>query len=117
MSNNTFFSIHDYFEVVSPSGHTLFVPLKIGIDTLPEELEMCLRTIAQGDFVSYRNITALELMISMLLEKLQIYYQSYPNEALVAAKRMIRILEATDTDDDVFPYGQIAAIESIVHIA
>lgn len=78
---------------------------------------MCLRTVVQENFVSYRNITTLELIISMLLEKLQIYYQSYPNEARVAAKQMIRILEAVDTDDDVFPYEQIAAIKSIVHIA
>lgn len=117
MSNNTFFSIHDYFEVTSPSGHILTAPFQIGIDTLPEELDMCLRTVAQGEFISYRNITVIELMVAMLLQKLEIYYCSYPQEARIAANRMIRILQSVDTDDDMFPYGQISAIQSIVHLA
>lgn len=64
---------------------------------------------------STTNILVAELIISMLLDKLQVYYQNYPEEAQMAAKRMIRILQVVDTDDDFFPSGQIAAIQSITH--
>lgn len=116
MSKNTCFSVHNYYDIASPNGHVIPVSVQIGIDTLPEELEMCLRAVSIRNSVSYRNVPAVELMISMLLDKLQVYYQNYPAEARIAAERMIWILHAVDTDDDFFPSGQITAIQSIAHI-
>lgn len=116
MSKDTYFSVHDYYEIGSPNGHIFHVPVQIGVDSLAEELEMCIRVVSARNFVSYRNVPVAELMISMLLDKLQVYYQNYPEEAKMAAERMIWILQAVDTDDDFFPPGQIAAIQSIVHI-
>lgn len=117
MSKDTYFSVHNYYEIESPNGHIFPVPVQIGVDSLAEELELCIRVVSTRNSVSYRTVPVAELMISMLLDKLQVYYQNYPEEAQMAAKRMIRILESIDTDDDVFPYGQITAIQSIAHIA
>lgn len=116
MSKDTYFSVHDYYGVESPSDHIIPVPIEMGVDTLPEELEMLLRIVSKGNFVSYKNLPVMELMISLLLDKLDLYYQHYPDEAQIAASEMIRILQEIDTDDDVFPSNQIAAIQSIVHI-
>lgn len=116
MSKDTYFSVHDYYGVESPSDHIIPVPIEMGEDTLPEELEMLLHIVSKGDFVSYKDLPIIELMISLLLDKLNVYYQLYPDEAKIAAGKMIRILQEIETDDDVFPSNQIAAIQSIVHI-
>lgn len=117
MSKDTYFSVHDYYDIGSPNGHIIPILVQIGIDTLPEELEMCIRVVSTRNSVSYKTVPVAELMISMLLDKLQVYYQNYPEEAKMAAERMIKILLAVDTDDDFFPSGQITAIQAIAHIA
>ena len=117
MSKDTYFSVHDYYDIESPAGPSLSIPVQIRVDTLPEELEMCLRTASVRNSISYRNVPIIELILSMLLDKLKAYYQYAPSEAGIAAEQMIRILQEVDTDDDFFPSGQIAAIRSIAHIA
>ena len=117
MSKDTYFSVHDYYGLESSNNHIIPAPIQIGVDTLPEELEIILRIASKGNFVSYKTLPIIELMISLILGKLDIYYQHYPDEAKIAAGKMIRILQEIDTDDDVFPSGQIAAIQSIAHIA
>lgn len=114
MGKDTYLSVHDYFEVVHKGGDVISVPVQIGADTLPEELEMCLRTVSEGNFVSYRHISAAELMIYMILEKLQILHQHDPTAAKTAGKEMHHILQSIDTDDDFFPMGQISVIQSII---
>ena len=116
MKKASYFSVHAYYGIESSNDHIISVPIQIGIDTLPEELEMLLRIVSKGNFVSYKNLSVIELTISLILDKLDIYYQHYPDEAKIAAGKMIRILQEIDTDDDVFPSNQIAAIQSIVHI-
>lgn len=115
MRNDTYFSMLGCYGVAPPSGHIISVPVQIGVETLPEELKLCLHTVSKGNFVSYKNISVVEPMIYMLMEKLQVYYQYYPDEARLAAEEMMRILWASDTDDDFFPSGQIATIQSIIH--
>ena len=114
MSLDTYFSVHEYFDVSHPDGNCIPVMIHIGAETLTEELEMCLRTVSNGNFISYRNTSAAELMIYMILDKLQILYQHDSSEARTAAEHMIRILQDIDTDDDFFPLGQISAIRSII---
>lgn len=116
MKEASYFSVHAYYGIEASNDHVISVPIQIGIDTLPEELEMLLRVVSKGNFVSYKNLPVMELMISLLLDKLDLYYQHYPDEAKIAASEMIRILHEIDTDDDVFPSNQVAAIQSIVHI-
>lgn len=116
MKEASYFSVHAYYGIEASNDHVISVPIQIGIDILPEELEMLLRIVSKGNFVSYKNLSVIELMISLLLDKLDLYYQHYPDEAKIAARKMIRILQKIDTDDDVFPSNQVAAIQSIVHI-
>lgn len=116
MSMDTYFSVHDYYDIDSPMGRILSVPVQIGIDTLSEELEMCLRSASVRNSIPYRNVPVVGLILSMLLDKLKVFYQYDPNEAKIAAERMIRILQEVDTDDDFFPSGQIAIIRSIAHL-
>ena len=116
MKEASYFSVHAYYGIEASNDHVISVPIQIGIDTLPEELEMLLRIVSKGNFVSYKNLSVIELMISLILDKLDLYYQYYPDEAKIAAEKMIRILQEIDTDDDVFPSNQVAAIQSIVHI-
>ena len=114
MSLDTYFSVHDYFDVTQPDGNRIPVMIHIGAEILTEELEMCLRTVSTGNFISYRNTSAAELMIYMILDKLRVLYQHDHSEARTAAERMIQILQDIDTDDDFFPSGQISAIRSII---
>jgi len=92
MRKDTYFSVHSYYEAESPNGHIISMPVQIGVDTLPEELRLCLHTVSKGNFVSYKHISAVEPMIYMLMEKLQVYYQYYPDEARLAAEGMIQNL-------------------------
>lgn len=117
MNKDSYFSVHAYYGIESSNNHIISVPIQIGIETLPEELEMLLRIVSKGNFVSYKNLLIIELMISLLLDKLDVYFQHYPDEAKIAAGKMVRILQEIDTDDDVFPSGQIATIQSITHIS
>lgn len=114
MSLDTYFSVHEYFDAPQPDGNYIPVMIHIGTETLTEELEMCLRTVSKGNFISHRNTSAAELMIYMLLDKLRILYQHDSSEARTAAERMIQILQDIDTDDDFFPSGQISTIRSII---
>ena len=53
---DTYFSVHDYYDIDSPMGRILSVPVQIGIDTLSEELEMCLRSASVRNSIPYRNV-------------------------------------------------------------
>ena len=117
MSKDNYFSVHRYYDIPQEGGRCISVPVYIGADSLIEELEICLRMVSSGDAISYRETPVAELMLYMILEKLQILYQLEPDEAQTAARRMIQILEESNTDDDFFPHSQIQAIRSIAQIA
>ena len=52
MKEASYFSVHSYYGIESSNDHIISIPIQIGIDTLPEELEMLLRIVSKGNFVS-----------------------------------------------------------------
>ena len=54
------------------------------------------------------------MLIWLVAEKLEAYYQICPDEARMAEEKMISILESFETDDDRFPKYDVARIRAIV---
>ena len=112
MDDNTFLSIHNYYNCEN-HGHILQIPVRIGVLTLPEELEMAMSLILCRNSVSYKLVPVAELIVYMLIEKLEAYVQQYPEEGRLAGLRMIEILERIESDEE-FAEPEIARIYGII---
>lgn len=115
MEKEQYFSIKQYCGVPEKGDHLLQLPVRIGPDTLPDELEMLLTFVSKGNFISYKNVSQAQILIWFVLEKLVAYYQASPEEATAAGEKMISILESLETDDDTFPEYDIDRIRDIIN--
>lgn len=115
MDREQYFSFKQYCGVPEKGDHLLQMPMCIGPDTLPEELELLLTFVRRGNFISYQNISLAQLLIWFIAEKLEAYYRSCPDEARVAGEKVISILESLETDDDTFPEYDIDHIRDIIN--
>jgi len=115
MKKDLYFSFKQYYGIQENGDHLLYLPVRIGPDTLPNELEMLLMFVSKGNFVSYKNVSLAELLIWCVLEKLDAYYRKCPEEARIAGEKMISILESLETDDDTFPEYSIQHIRDMIH--
>ena len=115
MAEELYFSFKQYCGVRETGDHLLYVPVRVGQDTLTDELEMLLTFVSKGNFVSYKNVSLAEVLIWFVLEKLEAYYKTCPEEAEIAGDTMISILESLETDDDTFPEYSIQHIRNMIH--
>lgn len=115
MAEELYFSFKKYCGVRETGDHLLHMPVRVGQDTLPNELEMLLTFVSKGNFVSYKNVSLAEVLIWFVLEKLEAYYKTCPEEAEIAGEKMISILESLETDDDTFPEYSIQHIRDMIH--
>ena len=115
MAEELYFSFKQYCGVRETGDHLLHMPVRVGQDTLPNELEMLLTFVSKGNFVSYKNVSLAEVLIWFVLEKLEAYYKTCPKEAEIAGEKMISILESLETDDDTFPEYSIQHIRDMIH--
>ena len=113
MDCDTFLSIHKLYSCEN-TGHIIQIPVQIGVDTLPEELDMALSTLTQGRFLSYRLVPAADLFIYMILDKLTVYAKHSPQDSRNAGDQLIRILESIEHDNDSFPTYHIERIYEII---
>lgn len=114
MEKEQYFSFKQYCGV-EEKGDLLQLPVRIGPDTLPDELEMLLTFVSKGNFVSHKNVSLAEVLIWFVTEKLEAYYKTCPEEAEIAGEKMISILESLETDDDTFPEYSIQHIRDMIH--
>lgn len=114
MEKETYFSFKRYYGMQEKGEYTLHLPVRIGSDTLSDELEILLGVVGQGSFISYKQVFHAQMMIWMVTEKLEAYYCVCPEEARAAGEKMISVLETVDTDDDTFPAYDIARIRGII---
>lgn len=114
MEQDLYFSFKQYFGLREDGNHLLHLPVRIGPDTLPDELEMLLSFVSKGNFVSYKNVSLAQILIWIVEEKLEAFYRACPEEARISGEKIISILEALETDDDTFPEYDVAHIRSII---
>lgn len=115
MEKELYFSFNQYCGVLEKGEHLLQMPVRIGPDTLPSELEMLLTFVSKGNFISYKNISLAQLLIWFIAEKLEAYYKTCPEEARIAGEKMISFLEKLETDDDTFPEYDVDRIRDILN--
>ena len=115
MEEELYFSFKQYCGVLEKGEHLLQMPVRIGPDTLPDELEMLLTFVSKGNFISYKNVSQAQILIWFVLEKLEAYYKACPEEARIAGEKMISFLEKLATDDDTFPEYDVDRIRDIIN--
>ena len=115
MEKELYFSFKQYCGVLEKGEHLLQMPVRIGPDTLPDELEMLMNCIGKRGFISYKNVLQAQILIWFVLEKLEAYYKACPEEARVAGEKMISFLEKLETDDDTFPAYDVDRIRDIIN--
>ena len=114
MEQKLYFSFKQFYGIQEKGDHLLHLPVRIGLDTLPEELEMLLGSVSKGNFISYKSVYLAQMLTWLVTEKLEAYYQICPEEARMAGEKMISILESLETDDDTFPEYDIERIRAVV---
>ena len=114
MEQKLYFSFKQFYGIQEKGEHLLHLPVRIGPDTLPDELEMLLGSVSKGNFISYKAVSLAQMLIWLVAEKLEAYYQICPEEARMAGEKMISFLESLETDDDTFPEYDVARIRAIV---
>lgn len=114
MEKELYFSFKEYYGVMETGEHVLQLPIRIGPDTLADELETLLATMSKGNFISYKNVSLAQMLIWLVTEKLEAYHRAFPEEAKVAGEKMISILESLETDDDTFPEYDVEHIRNII---
>lgn len=115
MREKTYFSLNRYFGIGDgKESQIVQVPVEIGVDTIPDELECYLRATGKRYWRSYKELPALEIMVYLLTDKLRAYHVVCPEQARIAGEKMIGILESIDHDDDTFPESQISWIREII---
>ena len=90
------------------------VPVEIGVDTIPDELECYLCATGKRYWRSYKELPALEIMVYLLIDKLRAYHVVCSEQGRIAGEKMIEILESIDQDDDTFPESQVSWIREII---
>jgi len=94
--------------------HDVSVNVKVSRDIIISELETCLGMTGDGhNFISYTNMSILKTFLHFLYQKLELLMTIHPEEAIDTGKKMICILEGTDSDDDCFPEYEIETIRRI----
>ena len=116
MEHKQYFSFKHFYGLQEKGDHLLYLPVCISPGTLPDELEMLLSSVTKGNFISYKNVSLVQMLIWLITEKLEAYYQVCPEEARMAGEKMISILESLETDDDTFPEYDIGRIHAIVKL-
>lgn len=114
MGKELYFSFKEYYGVLEAGEHVLHLPIRIGPDTLTDELETLLATVSKGNFISYKDVSLVQMLIWLVTEKLEAYHRAFPEEAKVAGEKMISILESLETDDDTFPEYDVARIRDLI---
>lgn len=114
MEKELFFSFKEYYGAKEAGDHVLHLPVRIGPDTLADELETLLATVSNGNFISYKNVSLAQMLIWLVTEKLEAYRRAFPEEARVAGEKMISTLESLETDDDTFPEYDVERIRDII---
>ena len=115
MSEKTYYSLSRYFGIGDgEESQIVQVPVRIGVDTIPDELECYLRATGKRYWRSYKELPALEIMVYLLIDKLRAYHAVCPEQARIAGEKMIGILESIDHDDDTFPESQVSWIRDII---
>lgn len=104
---NLQYQIHDETEPL-PEEDTLFLPVKLNMKTLTEELRELIYLFSEkhrGMMIQEKNVPAFDNSFFKLLDKLRLYYNAYPRgKGQLAGIEMIRQLEAVDTNDDTLIY-------------
>ncbi|MDO4733589.1 MAG: hypothetical protein Q4B50_08785, partial [Bacillota bacterium] len=87
MEQELYFSFKQYWGLPEEGEHLLHLPVRIGPDTLPDELEMLLSLVKKGNSISYKNVSMAQILIWIVTEKLEAYYQACPEEARIAGEK------------------------------
>lgn len=90
------------------------MPIKVTVDELIEELEYIINVYSDNGFMDYKTIPLFDEYFYKYIDKLELFYENKRDEAVVAGKKIIEMLEKIENDDDFFPTHEVGLVNRII---
>ena len=88
--------------------------VKITVDELIAELEYIINVYSDNGFMDYKTIPLFDEYFYKYIDKLELFYENKRDEAVVAGKKIIEMLERIENDDDFFPINEVGIVNRII---